>query len=376
MKVTRASLIKAAAVMELLMQRRKLYVLFAICFLFVASDAFLADADDRSLFEIGKKYFQTGDYYQAVETFSKILQVMEPDTAHIQLVRLARAQAYYGKGDLRRAWADLNAVLESGALNGEILASSLMLRGTINLKQGREKNAFQDFTTAINTDHQNKSLKCLALANRGIAYVNRGDLDKAIKDLNAAVATDPSSSFAYAARGLAYLRSDKIDWARRDGEKAMALDPDSSASKIAQKILTELSVSQSGANRLAVSLNEHGQIFVQVKFGRTAIPHRFLLDTGATHTVISSKLLNDISRETKITPIGKGKVVLADGSSQSVSRYRISNAFLFNMPLGDIEVHVFDRKTKAGLNLLGTKSLGDITVTIDNRRKQAVLAGK
>ncbi|MGC8907223.1 MAG: tetratricopeptide repeat protein [Desulfomonilaceae bacterium] len=357
------------------MEKWKLKFLALICVV-VASNVWAAEPDTKSLFEAGRRLFDTGDYYRAVETFSKILHSADPDTPAIQLVRLARAQAYYGKGDLKKAWADLNAVLESGAVNGEILASGLMLRGTINLKQGRQKNAFDDFTKAINIDHPNKSLKCLALTNRGIAYVNRGELENAIRDLNRAVSIDPSSSFAYAARGLAYLRSDKIDLARRDSEKALSLSPDPSAAKIAQKILTELSVVHSGANRLAISLNEHGQIFVQVRFGRTGLPHRFLLDTGATHTVISSKLLNEISRDAKVTPIGKGKVFLADGSSQSVSRYRVSDAFLFDMPLGDIEVHVFDRKSKSGLNLLGTKSLGNITVTIDSGAKRAEIAKK
>lgn len=356
--------------------QRKLCSLFFICFLSLASNVLFAEPNSGSLFEIGKKYFQTGDYYQAVQTFSKILQDIESDVAHLQLVKLARAQAYYGKGDLKKAWEDLNAVLQSGALNGEILASGLMLRGTINLKQGREKAAFQDFTMAVNADHQNNSLKCLALTNRGIAFVNRGDLKNAIKDLNQAVSIDPNSSFAYAARGLAYLRADKIDLARRDGEKAMALQPDPSAERIAKKILTELSVNRSGANRLAVKLNEQGQIFVQVKFGSNGSPHRFLLDTGATHTVITPKLLSEISQDTRVTPIGKGKVVLADGSTHMVNRYSIKEAFLYNMPLGNIEVHVFDRKTTTGLNLLGMKSLRGITVTIDSSGNKAEIARK
>ncbi len=361
---------------EFIMAKWKCKFLLLICVLFLASNVWAVAPDAQSLFQVGRRLFETGDYYRAVETFSKIIQAAEPDTPHIHLVRLARAQAYYGKGDIKRAWADLNAVLESGAVNGEVLALSLMLRGTINLKQGRQKRAFDDFTQAINIDHANKSLKSLALTNRGIAYVNRGDLQSAIKDLNLAVSIDPASSFAYAARGLAYLRADKIELAKRDGEKALSLSPDPFAAKIAQKILQELSVTQSGPNRLAVSLNEQGQIFVQVKFGQTGRPHRFLLDTGATHTVISAKLLNEISRDTKVTPIGKGMVFLADGSSQSVSRYRVDSASLFNMPLGDIEVHVFDRKTKAGLNLLGTKSLRNVTVTIDNGEKKAEIAKK
>jgi predicted aspartyl protease len=249
-----------------------------------------------------------------------------------------------------------------------------MLRGTINLSQGREKKAFEDFTEAISVNHSNNSLRCLSLTNRGVAFVNKGDLESGLRDLNRAVATDSKSSFALAARGLAHLRADKIDLARRDSEQAMAMNPDPSAAKIAEKILRELSVSQSGPQRLTVGLNDNGQVFVQVRFGKHGAPHRFLVDTGATHSVISTKLLNEISRETKVVELGKSRVTLADGSVRAVTRYRVKDAFLFHLPLGDIEVHVFDRKSRGGLNLLGTRSLGSVSISIDNAGRKAEIA--
>lgn len=359
-------------------ERMKLSVkaLLLIIFIFPVATSWSSGPRAQSLFETGRKHFETGDYYRAVETFSKILQIAEPDTPKIHLVRLARAQAYYGKGDLKKAWADLNTVLESGTIDGETLASSLMLRGTINLSQGRDKKAFEDFSEAIRVDHGNNSLRCLSLTNRGVAFVNKGDLDNALKDLNRAVATDPKSSFARAARGLAYLRADRLDLAKRDSELAMAMNPDPSAAKIAEKILRELSVSQSGPQKLTVSLNDNGQVFVQVRFGRHGTPRRFLVDTGATHTVVSPKLLSEIARETSVVELGKSRVTLADGSIRAVTRYRVKEAFLFHLPLGDIEIHVFDRKTRGGLNLLGTRSLGGVSVSIDNAGRKAEIARK
>jgi len=350
--------------------------LLLIILVFPVTTSWASDSGAQSLFETGRKHFETGDYYRAVETFSKILQIAEPDTPKIQLVRLARAQAYYGKGDLKKAWADLNTVLESGTIDGETLASSLMLRGTINLSQGRDKKAFEDFSEAIRVDHGNNSLRCLSLTNRGVAFVNKGDLDNAIKDLNRAVATDPKSSFARAARGLAYLRADRLDLAKRDSEQAMAMNPDPSAAKIAEKIGREPSVNQSGPHKLTVALNDHGQVFVQVRFGSHGRPKRFLVDTGATHEVISPKLLSEVARETGVVELGKSRVTLADGSIRAVTRYRVKDAFLFHLPLGDIEVHVFDRKAKGGLNLLGTRSLGGVSVAIDNAGRKAEIALK
>ncbi len=318
------------------------------------------------LFETGKRHFQAGEYHRAAEVFSRALQRIEPDTPKLHLVKLARAQAYYGTGDYKRAWGDLNAVLQSSGIDGETMASGLLLRGTLNLSQGRDKKAFEDFTAAINSSHENTSLRALSFTNRGIAFINRGHLERAVGDLNQAISIDPKSGFALAARGLAHLRGDKIELARRDGEKAMAMNPDPSTVRIAQQVLNELSVSSSGPSMVTVPLNENGQIFVQVRFGKKGAPHRFLVDTGATHTVVDRRLLGEIVRETQVREIGKTRVVLADGSTHPVTRYKVTSAYLFDVPLGEIEVHAFDRKTKGMLNLLGTKSLSKVAVSIDN----------
>lgn len=333
-----------------------------------------AGTEATILFESGKKCFQTGDYHKAADFFTRVLEAIQPDTPQLHLVKLARAQAYYGTGDYKRAWGDLNSVLRSDDVNGETLASGLLLRGTLNLGQGRDKKAFEDFTAAINSSHGNASLRALSLTNRGIAFVNRGELDKAISDLNQAISIDPKSGFAFAARGLAHLRSDRIELARRDGERAMAMNPDPSTSRIARQVLGELDVSSYGQSSVTVPLNENGQIYVQVRFAKGGTPHRFLVDTGATHTVVDRSLLAHIARETQLREIGKTRVILADGSTHPVTRYRVANAFLFDVPLGEIEVQAFDRKTKGVMNLLGTKSLGKVAVSIDNARRKVEIS--
>lgn len=325
------------------------------------------------LFESGKKHFEAGNYQGAVESFSRALQNLEPEKSNTHLVRLARAQAYYGKGDLKKAWADLSAVLESDDLDGETKASGLMLRGTLYLSNGRDKKAFDDFTAAINASHKNTNLRSQSLTNRGIAFINRGQIDRAIQDLNQAISLSPRSGFAHAARGLAYLRSDMLDAARLDGEKAMNMNPDPPTATIAEKILRELSGVSSSPHRVSVPLNEHGQIFVQVRFSKNGSPHRFLVDTGATYTVMDRKLLAEIGRETRVEEVGKSRVVLADGSTHPVTRYRVRNAFLFDLPLGSIEVHAFDRKAKGVINLLGTRSLAHVTISIDNSSRKVII---
>ena len=153
-------------------------------------------------------------------------------------------------------YKDLDEILGSDGVEGEMLASGLQLRGVLNLRQGRESRALEDFTAAIKTVHENGSLRSVCFANRGITFINVGNFDRAVSDLKKAIELDPTSGFAYAGRGLAYLRQDKIDSARRDGEKALSLHPDEETRKIAEKILSELSVSASGPLSVVVPINE------------------------------------------------------------------------------------------------------------------------
>jgi Tfp pilus assembly protein PilF len=329
-----------------------------------------------ALFEKGKQYLKTGKYEQAVRTLSEALSTVDPDGRNAYVVRLARAQAYFGKGDVKAAYKDLNEILRSDLAGGEMLASGLQLRGVLNLRQGRRSLALKDFTAAIKTPHQNDSLRSVCFANRGIAFINMGNFDSAVSDLNKAIELDPRSSFAYAGRGLAYLRKDKVELARRDGAKALSLNPDQETKKIAEKVLREMSVSASGPLSVVVPINEGGHIFVQVRFRKKGSPHRFMLDTGATFTLINRDLLEEIRRDTDVTELGKGIVTTADGSAHRVTRYRVKSAFLFNLPLGPIEVHVFDKKMKRVTNLLGVRSLGNVAVSIDNSSRRAEISRK
>ena len=342
----------------------------------IAACSFQAWAAENveALFEKGKQHLKTGNYEQAVRAFSEALKSVEQDRRNEHVVRMARAQAYFGKGDLKRAYKDLDEILGSDGVEGEMLASGLQLRGVLNLRQGLESRALSDFTAAIKTAHENDSLRSVCFANRGITFINVGNFDRAVSDLKKAIELDPTSGFAYAGRGLAYLRQDKIDSARRDGEKALSLHPDEETRKIAEKILSELSVSASGPLSVVVPINEGEHIFVQVRFGKNGTPHRFLLDTGATFTLIDRDLLEEIKRDVQVTEVGKGMVGIADGSKHKVTRYKVKTAFLFNLPLGEIEVHVFDRKIKRVTNLLGIRSLGNVAVSIDNAGRKAEIS--
>ncbi len=331
----------------------------------------LAKQDVARLYEEAKRQFKEGKNDQAVDGFSKILALLSPNERNAFTVKLARAQAYLNKGDLVKARKDITEVLAAPRADAETLASAMRLSGMAQLKVQNYRDALKSFTKAIKTPHENEKLRAACFADRGITFINLDEPDKAISDLNKAIQLNPQSGFAYAARGMAYLRSDKIDAAKRDGEQALKLDNSRQTAKMAHEILKELSASASGPLSVSVPMDERGHILVQVRFGKKGTPSRFLLDTGATNTLIDESLLKKISSQTEVTRIGTSKARIADGSMITVTRYKVKAAFLYHLPLGEIEVHVLEKTSGKMQNLLGTGSLRHVSVTIDNAKRTA-----
>jgi tetratricopeptide (TPR) repeat protein len=330
-----------------------------------------AKQDLTRMYDEAKRQFKAGKNDQAIDGFSKILGLLPANERNAYTVKLARAQAYLNKGDLSKAANDITEVIEAPKADPETLASAMRLTGLLHLKRQKYRDALKSFTEAIKAPHENEKLRSACFADRGITYINLDETDKAISDLNKAVQLNPQSGFAYAARGMAFLRSDKIEAARQDGERALKLDNSDQTAKMANEILKELSASASGPLSVSVPLDDRGHVLVQVRFSKKGAPSRFLLDTGATNTLIDESLLKKISQETEVTRIGKSKARIADGSTITVTRYKVKGAFLYHLPLGEIEVHVLDKASGKMQNLLGTGSLRQVAVTIDNAKRTA-----
>jgi tetratricopeptide (TPR) repeat protein len=323
------------------------------------------------MYQQGKQSLDRGDYNSAIEIFSKALQLLPAWDRNTQAVVLARATAYYKKGDLKRAFEEADKVLRTPYLDGDTLASGLNLRGVLHSVAGRHNEALKDYTSAIKATHDDLALRSASFANRGKVFIELGAFDKALGDFSKAIELDPSSAFPYAGRGLAYLRMSNIEKARTEAQTALSMNPDQQTAKLAQKVLNSLTFSYAGPNRISVPIGDDGHVFVQVRFGAGGKPRRFLLDTGATQSLISKDLMESIRKETQVTPLGQGRAMTADGATHPVTRYLVKDAFLFNLPLGDIEVVVFSGKQPTYANLLGANSLKQLSISINTASRKA-----
>ncbi len=323
-------------------------------------------------FDRGKECLKAGDHDGAISAFTSALDNSRPETKNYQIILLSRAQAYFSKGDITSAWRDLNQVTGSTNLDGETTATAMNLRGIMSQKAGRDRQALLDFTAAIKAPHDSQSIRASSFAHRGILHLNSGNPGAALSDFNKAIELQSDYAFAYAGRGLAYLRTDNGDKAKKDAATAMRLEPDQVTTKLAKTVLDEMSVSHAGPQDVTAPISESGHVFVQLRFAKTGKPHRFMLDTGATYTLVSKALLEEIKKETKVEVLGNSKVRIADGTIHTVTRYKVRDAYLFNLPLGELEFHAFNQNNLKNevANLFGVRGFHNVSVSLDYARQK------
>jgi Aspartyl protease len=101
-------------------------------------------------------------------------------------------------------------------------------------------------------------------------------------------------------------------------------------------------------------------------------PYRFLVDSGATSTVLSNALLEHL----KITPITTATVKCVGGSGKTATKLcKASKLKVGELDISNLPVASFDNQIFAGLidGVLGTADLGDFLIALDYPDKKIVL---
>jgi tetratricopeptide (TPR) repeat protein len=354
----------------------KRFVLFLIlCGLFNPVLPCSGKESTEKLYDTAVEHYKNGNYDEAIQLYTKVADLLGSDKKNVCVVLFSRARAFYGKGDFKSAFKDVSSVMNECGEDGETQARCLNLKGMIRRKQGNERSAIEQFTESIKIRHSDEKLRAASFTQRGISFLNLSEMNRAASDFTKAIDLDPMSALAYAGRSLSYLRSDKMESAALDRIQALKLAGEENKDEIV-RLLKELDTPSNGACSVTVPISDAGHVFVQVRFGKQGKPHRFLLDTGATVSLIDKNLLNEIRYNGNLRDAGKSIVRIADGSQHQVSRYVVKNAYVYDIPLGEIELQVFDKPNAATINLLGVKSLKKITLSLDHSAGKAEIKCK
>jgi tetratricopeptide (TPR) repeat protein len=131
-------------------------------------------------FTSGKAAYEQEDYPQAVEQFTKGLQVDPQDP---QLFYY-RGLAHIAQDDFHEALADFGQAIRLNPKN----AMAHYHRGLAHRLLGQHDQAIEDYTRALKLDPR----LALAYRNRSLAYAAKGDNEKAKADYERALRLDPS----------------------------------------------------------------------------------------------------------------------------------------------------------------------------------------
>jgi tetratricopeptide (TPR) repeat protein len=353
-----------------------------ICVLIPLSICWAADSNVNGkspykLFEEANRLMEGGDNAGAIDHYTEALRSNELDHQNRATIILSRAQALISANRVRLASKDVATVMRMSGLDGVTRSTALWIRGQAGLKRKQYQLALQDFTDSIKIHHDDYGLRAATYASRGLAFLNMDKHHRAISDLNQAIELDDSLGYAYACRAMARLKTDELEGARRDCRRALRLEPYGNAAELANRVIKELAIPtdvKSSLSHVSVPVAENGHVYVRMKFGNMGRYYRFMVDTGATTTVLKREILEEIKKTTKVKAIGKGRVITADGAKHRVTRYAVKNAYIFHLPIGEIEALVFDNKSANVMQVLGVKALKDVTINIDSGRKKARIA--
>jgi tetratricopeptide (TPR) repeat protein len=144
----------------------------------------------ETYFERGMRHYETGEFAQAVEMFTKAMRLSLGDLAETALYR-GLCYAYLEAYD--RALADFHESIR----RNPYLADAYNERGTLYRMQGEYQLALDDYDATLHLDNAHYA----AYYNRALTYEQLGEYQQADADLSRAIDLMPSLAQAYEARG-------------------------------------------------------------------------------------------------------------------------------------------------------------------------------
>jgi len=213
--------------------------------LLLAPTAALAQDD---VLENGQALLDEGEYEQAVEAFTEVLDD-NPDNVD---ALVGRSRAYGQLGDPQQALVDAKRAVALAPESGEaymarglaLLAAGSTEDGIADMEQaaaldpdnaeifftqaevyivlGEIDRALVNYDKAIDLDPRNDEY----LYRRGNLYYALSELESALKDYNAAIKLDPGNADYYFSRSYVHFDMDNLEAALEDDNRVIEMEPD------------------------------------------------------------------------------------------------------------------------------------------------------
>ncbi len=185
--------------------------------------------DPISLSNIGRLFYEAGDYKTAVEFHSKGITLYEEkiriDPKYVKVYKEDVYSIYMDRGDAYEGLEQWQSALQNYTKATLIDPANVLAwieMGEVHTFQTNYKEAVQAYEKAFTLQPEYAD----GWTNLGFCYDNLLLPDKAIEAYTRGIAANPSDGLLYNNRGYAYLEKGLMDKAKADLEKAVQVEPE------------------------------------------------------------------------------------------------------------------------------------------------------
>lgn len=133
--------------------------------------------------------FNDGNYESCIQNCSLVI---ENSSEYALVARNLRGSLYMLRCQYKEAKADFDVILENPDATDRLKSNTYIKLTALNLQNGEEQKAFENYDKAIDLDPSNEDIYC----NRAQVYAMKGRFEECFKDFNKCIELNPMHKIA------------------------------------------------------------------------------------------------------------------------------------------------------------------------------------
>ncbi len=259
-------------------------------------------------------------------------------------------------------------------------AQSVALRGEIEFRRGNFERAGESYKEALRMDAKN------ARGHFGLGKLAMGKVKakEAVEEMKRAIELDPKEPLYHLYASEAWAIDKNYLEQRKQLEEYLRLNPNDPERVVEAKAGLEM-LKALGTTDVAVVTAPENPVPIRVRKALNLIftqltlngrgPYNFAVDTGATQTVLSEKLVAELGLQPIASTVvygigGAGKV---DTNLYGVKEIAVGDVKIKNIPVGTFNDPLVSQLADG---ILGTAALSDFIITVNYPANQLELSRK